>query len=106
MIFSSFSFQNDRIKEIPRKSYSIPYKLKVIAYSKHHTRRETCDLFDIYTSMLCRWIQQESLLQQSITTSYHTNRRLGTPGRYPIYYRNKTEDQLYEWILHQRRECT
>ena len=58
--------------------------------------------------MLCRWIQLEPILQQSITsnTPTHSKRRLGTPGRYPIHYRNKIEDQLYERISHHRRECT
>ena len=94
----------------PRKSYSIQYKLNVIAYCRQHSRKQTCDKFHIHTSMLCRWIQLEPMLIQKQSTacnaSTHTKRRLGTPGRYPIYYRNKIEDQLYEWILHQRRECT
>ena len=108
MIFIVFHFIMNSSNTTPRKSYSIQYKLKIIAYCKQHSRKQTCAKFHIHTSMLCRWIQLEPILIQKQSTacnaSTHIKRWLGTPGRYPIQYRNKIEHDLYDWIYDNRRQ--
>lgn len=93
---------------VPRKSYSVDYKLKVLAFCDQHGRRLTMARFCIDSSMLSRWIMKRGELISIHKTCRNNKKRYraGAPGRRPVHYVSGTEKQLHEWIQQQRSECS
>lgn len=84
---------------IPRKSYTVQYKLRVIEYSEQYSAKVASKIFNIHLSMIGRW--KKKLMQMK--ESKPTLRRVGAPGRmvsYPVL-----ECELNEWIVNQRRQA-
>jgi len=54
--------------------------------------------------MVYRWIQKKDEIFDSSIQSKRaaTKKRLGAPGRRPIWYDNGVESALYEWIMNER----
>jgi hypothetical protein len=83
---------------LPRKSYSIDYKLKVLAYCDLHGRQSTMQQFHIDSSMICRWLQSRDKLLS--TASGNNKYRTGNPGR--LVTHSSIETELYQWIINKR----
>ena len=96
----------------PRKSHSIQYKLKCVAYYRQHAdtinQSQAARQLNIHKSMLSRWLRQESQLQELYQRQHLTSQdghyrcRLRRPtvngrGAYPAQ-----ERLLLQWIHAQR----
>ena len=68
---------------VPRKTFTITCKVKVLDYYHSHcsnsniTRKDVCDRFGIHASMLSRWLSKEQEMRSIVgcsTTGYSPNR--------------------------------
>ena len=87
---------------IPRKSYTIAYKLQVIDYALLHCIFTAAQLFHLHVSMIYRWIprREEMMMILSDCKSTERKRRMGSPGRRVEY--PEEELHLHAWINDQR----
>jgi hypothetical protein len=81
---------------LPRKSYSISYKLKVLSFCDLHGRKATIQEFHIDSSMLCRWLKARDSFESSLSTG--NKYRIGSPGR-NVTHSDLESSELYRWII-------
>ena len=65
---------------MPRKSFTIQYKISVIEFALEFSAKKASSTFHIHPSMISRWIKQRHDFL-SLHKKELTKRRLGSPGR-------------------------
>ena len=83
------------MSNIPRKSYSVHFKLAVIDYVNNTNRSQASSRFHINPSMISRWIKRHNQLADN-----KNSRHIGNSGR-PISHPIQ-EEQLHTWIKNER----
>src|SRR6476469_8674409 len=81
---------------IPRKSYTIQYKLAVLEYAFQYKASVACRKFHLATSMISRWKAQLVDLQ----AADKNKKRVGRPGR-PVSCQ-AAENTLFRWFTEER----
>ena len=85
------------LKMIPRKSYTVQYKLSVLSYADVNTATAACKRFHINPSMISRWRKQLPIL---LDVDNKLCRRVGNSGR-PVSHPD-AERSLNNWISTER----
>ena len=83
---------------IPRKSYTVKYKLQVLALVDNYSLSFISLKLRIPKSNICKWRQQRDKL---LLCCNQNSRKIGSGKRvdYP-----KEETELFEWVMDQRQK--